>query len=278
MQSRGPRVLRASNRFQCTKSLCPHPAGRRRKVAVAVVASVLLAVGCKTYSTPPEKPADVTPVDLSTAGSIDVRIKYDGPAPKPLQLSMRSSPPCAEMHPDPVYDQSLVVADGNLVNAVVWIKSGFGGRAFSIPEEAVVLDQRGCIYVPRVAAAMVNQEVQFVNSDPELHNVRGRPDVVRGWNFSMGRQGATRKMYFDQAEIAIPIGCDIHPWMRAYLAVIDNPYFAVTPASGAVQLSAVPPGDYVVASWHETLGVREQKVSLAPRGSASVEFVYAAGE
>jgi plastocyanin len=242
------------------------------------VAVAFLAGGCESYSTPPEKAANVTPVDRATAGTIDVHVKYQGPAPKPVQLSMRSAPACAEMHPEPVYDQSLVVADGNLVNAVVWIKSGFGERAFSVPQEPVVIDQKGCIYVPHVAAAMVNQEVRFVNSDPELHNVRGRPEVVRSWNFSMGRQGATRKMYFDQAEIAIAVGCDIHPWMRAHLAVVDNPYFAVTPASGAVQLSAVPPGDYVVASWHETLGVREQNVSLGPRGSASAEFVYAAGD
>ena len=215
-----------------------------------------------------------TPVDPATAGTIHVDVRYDGSVPAPKVLDMRSAAQCAAAHSEPVYDQSLVVDDGHLANVVVWIKDGLKGWTFATPTTPVVLDQKGCVYEPHVAAAMVQQPVEFVNSDPEAHNVHGRPDVASGFNFMMARKGATRTLSFDKAEVPIPVGCDIHPWMRAYLAVVDNPYFAVTPAGGSVTLEKVPPGTYVIAVWQEKLGTEEQRITLEARGSANVQFTF----
>jgi len=121
---------------------------------------------------------------------------------------------------------------------------------------------------------MVGQAVEFVNSDPDPHNVHGQPGVVSGWNFIIAKQGSSRTVTFDKPEVGIPVGCDIHPWMRAYLSIVPNPYAAVTPADGAVTLKQVPPGDYVVAVWHEKLGTQEQRLTLAPSGTATVQFIY----
>ena len=216
----------------------------------------------------------MTPVDLSTAGTIRVQVTFTGTVPPRRELNMRSAPVCAAAHPDPVYDESLVVDNGRVANAVVWAKSGLGDRAFPAPAAPVVIDQRGCLYTPRVAAAMVSQTVEFRNSDPEPHNVRGRPEVVRAWNFMLPRQNTSRTMAFDKPEVGIRLGCDIHPWMVAYLAVFPHPYFAVTPSDGSVTLEKVPPGDYVVAVWHEKLGTKEQTVSLAPNGTAAVAVTF----
>ena len=131
---------------------------------------------------------------------------------------------------------------GKLAGAVVSIKSGLGDRAFAIPEQPVVIDQKGCLYEPRVSAAMIWQPVEFHNSDREPHNVRGRPQTVEAWNFIISRQGASRTLKFDKPENGIRIGCDIHPWMAAYLSVFEHPYFGVTSNDGTVTLSTVPPG------------------------------------
>lgn len=242
-----------------------------------LVLVVVLMTGCsKSESGPAQPRGPVTPVDPSTAGTIEVRVSYTGAPPTPTVLNMSSVPACAAAHPDPVLEPSLLVSDGRLANAVVYIKSGLGERGFAVPAEAVVIDQKGCLYEPHVAAAMVGQPVQFRNSDTEAHNVHGRPRVAEAWNFLMSRPNSTRDVTFDKPEVGIPVSCDIHPWMRAYVLVFDNPYFAVTPRDGTVTLRSVPPGDYVVAVWHETLGTLVRPVSLPARGTTTVEFAFRA--
>jgi plastocyanin len=243
-------------------------------LAAALLGAVLLC-GCTDPSSEPPEPVAATPVNPQTAGRIAVRVRYTGPVPEPKAINMASTPGCAQLHPEPVFERSLEVDDGGLKNAVVWIEEGLEGWVFAPPAEPAVLDQKGCIYEPRVAAAMVGQPVQFLNSDPEAHNVHGRPQVVRSWNFMMSRQGSERTLYFDKPEIGIRIGCDIHPWMMAFLSIVPNPYFGVSGAGGEVEFAGVPPGDYGLAVWHETLGTQKQRVTVAPKGSAEVEISYA---
>jgi plastocyanin len=216
-----------------------------------------------------------TPVDPATAGTIHVDVSYAGGVPTPKVFDMRIAPQCAAQHQDVVTDNSLRVQDGHLANAIVWIKQGLEKWVFAPPSEHVVLDQKGCVYHPHVAAVMVGQSVDFVNSDPEAHNVHARAQVVTAFNFLMSRQGSKRTLVFDKPEIAVSVGCDIHPWMSAYLAVVPNPYVAVTPANGEVTLANVPPGEYVVAVWQEKFGTKEQRVQLDPRGSLNLQFEYA---
>jgi plastocyanin len=244
---------------------------------LALVVAVAVMTSCsKSESGPAQPKGPVTPVDPSTAGSIEVQVSYSGAPPTPNVLNMSSVPACAALHPNPVVEPSLVVTDGRLANAVVYIKSGLAERGFPAPTEAVVIDQKGCLYDPHIAAVMVGQPLQFRNSDTEAHNVHGRPRIVDAWNFLMSRPNSTRDVSFDNPEVGIPVSCDIHPWMRAYVSVFDNPYFAVTPRDGTVTLRSVPPGDYVVAAWHETLGTLVRPVSLPASGTATVQFDFRA--
>ena len=240
-----------------------------------ILLSLAALAGCSDSSAPPKQAVVATPVDPATAGTIRIDVTYIGAVPTPKEFDMRIAPQCAAQHKEPVYDNSLVVEGGHLANAVVWIKSGLEKWVFAPPTEPVLIDQKGCVYHPHVAAAMVGQPVEFVNSDPEAHNVHARPQVANPFNFLMSRQGSKRTLTFDKAEVAVPVGCDIHPWMSAYVAVVGNPYFAVTPANGSVTLANVPPGEYVVGVWQEKLGTKEQPVTLAPRGAASIQFGYA---
>jgi plastocyanin len=236
---------------------------------------VVVAAACsKSESGSAQKSGAVTPVDPATAGSIQVRVEYAGQPPAPETINMAGTPACAAMHPQPVVEQPLRVTDGRLADAVVYLKSGFGDRAFPAPTQPVVIDQKGCLYAPRVVAVMVGQPLQFRNSDPEAHNVHGRPKEIDGWNFLMSRPNSTRDLTFDEPEVGILVSCDVHPWMRAYVSVLDNPYFAVTPSDGTVTLQQVPPGNYVAAVWHEKLGTLVQPVTVAPSGAATLEFTY----
>ena len=244
------------------------------RLAAPLAILVALASCSKSGSEAPRSQAAVTPVDPATAGSIQVQVGYNGTAPAAKTINMSGTAACAALHTGPVEEQTVQVANGRLANAVVYIKSGLGNRAFAAPSAPVVIDQKGCLYDPRVVAVMVGQPLQFRNSDQEAHNVHGRPKEVDSWNFLMSRPNSTRDVTFDKPEVGIPVSCDVHPWMRAYVSVFDNPYFAITPSDGTVTLKSVPPGDYVVAVWHETLGTLVKPVTVAPSGSAAVQITY----
>jgi len=138
----------------------------------------------------------------------------------------------------------------------------------------VVIDQKGCLYVPRVVGAQVYQPIEFLNSDPTLHNVHGQPKNSAAWNVALSRKGVQRTIRVPTEEVMISVRCDLHPWMQGWIGVLDHPYFGVTAADGTVQLANVPPGDYVVAAWHERFGTRETRVTLPPSGSASVNITF----
>ncbi len=243
----------------------------RHSWSAVVIAAAMAA--CTDSSGPPPQPV-VTPVDQATAGSISAVVTYAGDIPAPTEINMRAAGRCAEQYSEPVFDQPVQVSDGKLANVLVYIASGLGDRQFQFPTEAVVIDQHGCLYHPRVSALMTGQPLEFLNSDPEAHNVRGRPEKVEAWNFMMSRPKSTRTVYFEKEEIGIRIGCDIHPWMRAYVSVLPHPYFGITTSDGVVKLSNVPPGDYVIATWHETLGTRQQKITVSSRTDAAVSISY----
>ena len=74
----------------------------------------------------------------------------------------------------------------------------------------------------------------------------------------------------------VPVVCNIHSWMRAYIGVLDHPYFAVTGENGLFEIGNVPPGEYTIGAWHETLGEQEFKVTVAPSGTSTADFTFQA--
>lgn len=187
---------------------------------------------------------------------------------------MRAAPQCAGQHVEPVVDPTFVVHDGKLANVVVWVREGLESWGFAPPRDAVVIDQKGCMYEPRVVVAMVGQPVEFRNSDPEPHNVHARPSQERGWNFMMSRKGVVRTVVFQKSEVAVPVGCDVHPWMRAYVAVVPHPYGVVLDTSGTARIGPLPPGTYTLEFWHEQLGRKVVTVTLRAREVKEVEVVF----
>ena len=236
-----------------------------------VVALVLLTACAKSEA--PKRTA--TPLDLSTVGSISGRVRFEGAVPEPRTIQLRGFAECQAQHSSPLLADDVLVKDGNLENVLVYIKSGLGDRVFAAPDATVVIDQRGCVFVPRVAGAQTGQPVQFLNADPLAHNVHGLPKQSSAWNFNLGVKGASRSITIDKPENVIELRCDIHPWMSAYLGVFDHPYFAVTDAQGHFELRDLPPGEYVVEAWHERFGTRTVNVTVAPKETKEVSFSFA---
>lgn len=242
-------------------------------LAVAFLGLAACRSGVESASGPT---VGATPVDPATAGTLSAVVRFQGVVPTPREVVMRSAPVCAAAHGTPVLDPSLQVTNGRVAQAVVWIREGLEGWGFAPPADRVIVDQRGCLYEPRVSVAMVGQPVEFRNGDPEAHNVHGRSASGRVWNFMLSRQGTSRTVTFSEPEVAVSIGCDIHPWMAGFLAVLPHPFAAVTNPQGEVSISGVPPGEYTVSVWHEKLGRQDRRVTLLPRGSVEVEFLLSA--
>jgi hypothetical protein len=238
---------------------------------VVVVLSALVGCGGGDDAPPARTP---TPLDTATTGRIDATVRFTGTVPAMHALDMGGFAECLAQHPTPASSGDVIVGNGAVENAFVYLKEGLGDRVFAIPETPVVIDQKGCLYVPRVVGAQAWQPIEFLNSDPTLHNVHGQPKNSEAWNVALSRKGVERTIRVPTEEVMISVRCDLHPWMQGWIGVLDHPYFGVTGADGSVTLENVPPGDYVIAAWHERFGTREAKVTLAPSGTATTTLTF----
>jgi hypothetical protein len=137
-----------------------------------------------------------------------------------------------------------------------------------------MLDQHGCMFVPRVIGIRAGQVLDVKNSDEVSHNIHPMPANNREWNQQQAPRSPDLEHKFPRPDTMIPVKCNVHSWMRAYIGVLDHPYFAVTGVSGYFELANVPPGDYTLAAWHETLGGLKQSVHVSQSGKATANFSY----
>jgi plastocyanin len=250
----------------------------RFQVPIGLV--LLLSTACG--SGPSESAAPRSPegapagkkVDPATAGTINGRVTFAGTPPRPAELKITDSK-CPDAN-QPARDESIAVADGGLANVFVYIKDGVTGYAFQVPSEPVKLDQDGCMYTPRVLGVRVGQPLNVINSDPAPHNVHAAAKVNQQVNTGQPFKGMVYTHSFSASEIMVPFKCDIHPWMIAYVGVVDHPYFAVSARDGTFTLKEVPPGTYTVEAWHEKLGTRTASVTIGEKESKDLSFAFEA--
>jgi plastocyanin len=205
--------------------------------------------------------------DVKDGGSISGTVKYKGsaPAPKKLEVS-KDKEVCGKT---PKVDQSLVVNNGNLANAVVTITDIKSGK--KIDAKKVTLDQKGCEYQPHVLAFPAGSTVEILNPDGILHNVHSYSKVNSPFNMAQPKFKKNLDVKIDKPE-AIEVKCDVHGWMQGWLVATESPYVAVTDNSGNFKLTDVPPGSYTVEVWHEKLGKNTQKVTVKAKEDAKVSF------
>jgi plastocyanin len=240
-----------------------------------------LSAGCSKSPAPqsaqpvnsPAPQSASTTIDKSTLGGITGTISFSGPAPKLPALDFSADPACPA---DPQPQDVVLIRGGKLANVLVYVKGGVG-RTFMPPSEPVVLDQKGCRYIPHVLGVMVGQPLKVLNDDNAEHNVHPMPKNNQEWNESQMPRGQPITKTFQHPEIMMPVKCNQHPWMQMYVNVMDNPFFAVSGDDGSFHIHDLPPGEYTVAAIHEKFGEQTMKVTVAPKQTASANFIFSAG-
>lgn len=246
--------------------------------AVTIAASVLAACGEGRGTDPGSPTATAAPaavVDPATAGQVTGTVVLDGPPPAPSPVDMHSEPACAKANPSAAgFREVLTGANGALANVVVFVRAGLGIYRFDAPKQPAVLDQKGCAYDPRVVALVTNQPLEIRNHDDTIHNIHATAKVNGEWNKAQRAGSPALTVSFPNPELAIPLICNVHPWMRAFVFVFTNPYYAVTSTTGAFELRNLPPGTYTIEAWHEKYGIQDQTLMLGPHESKSISFRF----
>ena len=237
------------------------------------VALALVTSACKGEEPPPRPAAVANPVDPATAGSITGVVKFDGKVPAARTITMDSDPYCEKQPTNTT--ENIVVGDGSgLQNVFVYVKDGLGDRTFPVPSTPVVLDQKGCRYVPHVLGVQVGQTLEIASSDNTLHNVHAMGQQNREFNMAHPLAGIKHTRVFSTKEVMVPFKCDVHKWMNAFLGVLDHPFYAVTTGNGHFELKGLPPGTYTIEVWHEKLGTQTQMVTVGEKQTSEASFTF----
>ncbi len=202
-------------------------------------------------------------------------VKYEGELPKRKEIKMGADPVCLTKHKDTVFTSSVEVGEDNgLANVFVHVVNGLPKKKYDPPAEPAVLDQKGCMYSPHVMGVMVGQTLEVLNPDGTLHNVHGSPKINKKFNLAMPKFRKKLKRTFDKAEFMFKVKCDVHPWMGAWIAVMDHPYFGVSNIEGSFEIADLPDGEYEIEAWHEKLGTQKQKVTVSGGKAEPLEFTF----
>jgi plastocyanin len=211
------------------------------------------------------------------ASSVTGTITFEGKTPTLRPLSMDADPACAKKHSGPVANEMLVLGSGNTMgNILVWVSKGLpAGKTYPAPKTPVVMDQKGCQYVPHVMGIMVGQPYKILNSDGVLHNVHTLPKVNASFNKGMPPTMKETTTTFDKPEAVFHTKCDVHPWMSAYVAVFNHPFYSVTSTDGKFSISGLDAGTYEITAWHEKLGTRTASITVGANDKKTQDFKFA---
>lgn len=199
-------------------------------------------------------------------GTLRGQFVYDGKAPMPDPVAVTADKAFCGKHK--LVDESLVVGEGSgVANVIVYLYLKRGESVdvhpayAALKDQKVQLDNEKCRFNPRVALLWTQQQITLGNKDAIGHNTKIDCLTNKPIN-PLLPPGGSIDHKFDEAErLPVQVGCNIHPWMRAWLVIRDNPYFAVTDAEGKFEIKHIPPGDWQFQFWHEKVGyVRNVKI------------------
>jgi len=218
----------------------------------------------------------IDPATLTDAGGVAGSVQFTGSAPDLQVIQMSADVYCLSSHADDevTAQRVMVNENGTLAQIFVYVKEGLEGKSFAVPSEPARLDQQGCMYVPHIIGVQTGQTLIISNSDDTLHNVNAQPVNNPPFNIGQPMAGMEAPYTFENAEIMIPVRCDVHPWMSAFIGVVPNPYFTITDSEGNFSIDHLPAGDYVLEAWSEGLGTQTINVTVAPNETAEGNFTF----
>ena len=233
----------------------------------------------KNANTPAAKSAAAstyTTAPVVAGGTVSGTITYAGAAPAPKKLEVTKD--VAVCGKQGHMDESLIVgANKGIQNVVVSIKGVKQGKGMETLGASFVLDQKVCAYKPHVLVVPINTTLEILNSDGILHNIHTYGKKNPPKNMAQPKFKKKLTETFKQAEV-VPVKCDVHGWMGAYIVAVDHPYHAVTDATGKFTITDVPAGTYTVEYWQEKLGVQTKQVTVAASGATTADFAYHAAK
>ncbi len=216
-------------------------------------------------------------VDVANGGTITGKVSVD-PGKVEVQTFTISKNP--EVCGSGTREVAWVRANGDaLMDAVVYLEKVKAGKPFPKEISQVTIDQKGCKFIPYLQILANGGKLKVVNDDPVLHNIHTYEIIKKArrtvFNVSQPNQGNTfTKTVKLRRGVAMKVECDAHDFMQGWVFVAKTPYFALVGPDGTFTIDNVPPGKYVVKSWHGRLGVKKATVKVAAGGSAEVSFAY----
>src|SRR5438067_2807444 len=239
---------------------------------------IALVAGC-SKSNPPRESAETRgagtlAIDAANTGTISGVIRFAGAPPARVPIDMDQDPACAMSSKEPNLSEGIIVNQGKLQNVFIYVNQVLENYGVAKASAPAVLDQKGCRYVPHVLGMMTGQTLRVLNSDKAEHNVHPMPRNNAEWNESQMPGGAPKEHVLDRGELMLPITCNQHPWMKMYLNVVSNPFFAVSDGQGQFRISGLPPGDYTIEAVHEKLGTQSAKITVEAHRPAAADFTF----
>lgn len=237
-------------------------------------------IGCGSKEEPASKketpaPEISSPVNEATSATLVGKVLFEGTPPRMKKIDMAAEPTCQNMHPEGPYAENVLVNEnGTLRNVFVYVKSGLENLKFSTPPDSVLLNQNGCHYDPHIFGIQVGQPLRIQNSDSILHNIHTMPKLNTPINVAQPKVVKAITKKFEKGEVMIPIKCDVHGWMSAYVGVLDHPYHSVTGADGTFELKSLPPGEYTIEAWHEEYGSQTQTITVGEKETKEIAFTF----
>lgn len=223
--------------------------------------SLLLLAGCSTNKHKVMESLRYKAVTVANGGSIEGTVRFDGTLPQATAVIVeKDQDACGTSHPNPAYPGA-----GGISGAIVYLDKIAEGKPFDTTSQDAKLDQKGCEFLPHVQLLLPDQKLLVSNSDKVLHNLHlfldqrsisndPQPEGAPPQEVEIGETGLHR------------IGCDVHPWMHAYVQVPEHPYYVITDAAGHFSMKDVPPGQYTLKVWRDSWVLNQPK---GPNGKVS---------
>src|SRR5262245_4820371 len=216
--------------------------------------------------------------DMSKANAtVTGKISFEGTPPPNEKVQMSSDPYCQLHAADYPTVETVKVSDGGLENVIVFVSSGLPAGTSYPMGSRVEIDQKNCHYVPHVFTMMTNQPLKIKNSDMTLHNIHAWAEKNPQFNVGQPVQNMVNETKFANPEVPLPIRCDVHKWMGAFVGVFDHPFHTVSKPGGTFELK-LPPGNYEITAWHEKFGKKTMMVQVADNDKKETNFTFSAAD
>jgi plastocyanin len=192
-------------------------------------------------------------LQFASAGNITGKVTLSGTPPAEKVITpLKEDATCGKLVTGTPMTKFFVVGPNKELADVVVVVQGLDGKSTGASAAPAILDQHGCEYIPSILAVQTGQKISVKNSDPVMHNVHSVPTVTGNAEENKAQMAGAADLSFSmpKAENFLKFKCDVHPWMFAWVTVVDHPYFAVSGKDGSFTIKDVPPGKYKVVALH----------------------------